>query len=601
MRFRHLLSAFLVFFSIPFSVVQAAGEFSADYDVQYAVAPSGVTIVTQNVTLTNQISNLYAQKYSIVIDSTKVKNIIAYDGGGIISPQITQEDGKTQITLPFNERVVGQGKKLQFSLRYEDSQIASKNGSIWEINIPGVSADPDMASYFVSLKVPPTFGPNAYLTPLPAAGGRWTKNQMTQGGISAAYGESQVFDADLSYYLENPTMSPVLKEIALPPDTSFQKVNILSMEPRPKTVLTDRDGNWLAQYELLPAARISIQVKAQILIRMSPIAGSEAELEEPEKYLRPLKYWESNNAEIQNLVKDYSTPRAIYQYVVNTLAYDYERVKEAPHRKGALEALRSPNHSICMEFTDLFIAIARAAGIPARESIGFAYTNNAKLRPLSFVSDILHAWPEYYDAQKKLWIPVDPSWADTTGGVNYFDKLDFNHITFAVLGESSELPYPAGFYKKDGEQSKDVNIQFSQKKMEIPPEKLAVEFVFPSIVHSGFTGQGSVIIENTQGVAVPKAEVAIRSTPHNVSIQKTLERIPPYARIAIPIEIPVEGYFEQGRGAIAVSVNDETSQYEFAIQPFSSTFIIPIVIGGIILSILAYAGIRQVWKNRRTP
>ena len=44
----------------------ASGEFQADYAVEYAVAPSGITIVTQNVTLTNKESNLYPQKYSMI-------------------------------------------------------------------------------------------------------------------------------------------------------------------------------------------------------------------------------------------------------------------------------------------------------------------------------------------------------------------------------------------------------------------------------------------------------------------------------------------------------------------------------------------------------
>jgi transglutaminase-like putative cysteine protease len=56
---------------------------------------------------------------------------------------------------------------------------------------------------------------------------------------------------------------------------------------------------------------------------------------------------------------------------------------------------------VCLEFTDLFIAIARAAGIPAREIDGFGYTQNAINRPISIDEDILHAWPEYYDTAKK--------------------------------------------------------------------------------------------------------------------------------------------------------------------------------------------------------
>src|SRR5260221_11720212 len=140
-----------------FSLVHAAGEFQADYDVEYAISPAGVTIVTQNVTLTNKLTNLYPQKYSILIDSEKIRNVIAYDAGGIVTPQITQKDGKTEITLPFHDKIVGLGKQLHFSLRYENTDIAQKNGTIWEVNIPGVATDPDLASYAVTLRVPPTF------------------------------------------------------------------------------------------------------------------------------------------------------------------------------------------------------------------------------------------------------------------------------------------------------------------------------------------------------------------------------------------------------------------------------------------------------------
>ena len=161
----------------------AAGEFTADYDVQYAIAPSGVAIVTQNITLTNQLTNLYAQRYSIRIDSLAVRNVIAYDNLGIIRPDIRQNEGKTEIALTFNEKVTGLGRQLPFSLRYENTDIAVKNGSIWEINIPGVAEDMDLSSYTVALSIPSSFGPNAYMSPLPAAGGRWTREQMTGGGL----------------------------------------------------------------------------------------------------------------------------------------------------------------------------------------------------------------------------------------------------------------------------------------------------------------------------------------------------------------------------------------------------------------------------------
>src|SRR4030042_6398574 len=287
--------------------VYAAGEFQADYEVQYAISPNGNTIVTQNVALTNKMTNLYAQKYSIVIYSTKIKNVIAFDNKGIVSPIISQKNGKTEIVLPFNDKVVGLGNKLPFSLRYEDTDIARKNGSIWEINIPGVASDPDLGSYVVSLRVPPTFGPNAYMTPLPAAAGRWTKEQMVQGGISAAYGNLQVFTVSLSYYLSNPSVKIRSSEISLPPDTAYQHVLIQSLDPKPKTVVRDADGNWIAKYDLLPATQITIQAKILISLTLKPRDDYSESHPDPSMYTEPLKYWEAQTPDIVALAQNYRT------------------------------------------------------------------------------------------------------------------------------------------------------------------------------------------------------------------------------------------------------------------------------------------------------
>jgi transglutaminase-like putative cysteine protease len=597
--FVYLLLCLFVYSFIPH--VYAVGEFQADYDVQYAIAPSGTTIVTQNVTLTNKLTNLYPQKYTITIDSEKIKNVIAYDNGGLVTPQISQKSGKTEIMLPFNEKIVGLGKQLRFSLRYENMDIAQKNGNIWEVNIPGVTSDPDLATYLVSLRVPPTFGNNAYMSPPPASGNRWTKEQMVQGGISAAYGTKQVFETSLSYFLENPTVTVKTMEISLPSNTAFQTVVINSLEPKPKTVLEDRDGNWLAQYELLPTQRLDIVAKATVTTAMYPPEGFTQALDDPTAYLKPLKYWESQNPDIQELAKKYTTAREIYDYVVRTLSYDYQRINQTPIRKGAVLALTNPTNAICMEFTDLFIAIARAAGIPAREIIGYAYTNNVRLRPLSLVSDVLHSWPEYYDSARNLWVPIDPTWANTTGGVNYFDKLDFNHIALAVQGISSDYPYPAGFYKKSGSNSKDVNVQFSDKIPSPQEGQLSVSFVFPKKVSSGFAANGSVVIENSSGVPIARKAVTIQSTPFDVAHAEELRNIPPFSKISIPISIALPSYFMQGKGFIAVTAGDQVTRYDFDIEPFIYRFTIPFFIIAVILIAIAFFSLRShiLWKHRK--
>ena len=582
-----------IYFFIPFAQVFASGEFSADYNVQYAIAPSGVTIVTQNVTLTNQQSNLYPQKYTITIDSTSIRNVIAYDNGGIIKPEFTQGNGKTEIALTFNEKAAGLGKQLPFSLRYESTDIAIKNGSIWEVNVPGVANDPDLASYSVTLNVPPSFGSNAYMSPRPSSAGKWNKDQMTRGGISAAYGTSQAFDLTLSYYLENPTVASKLTEIAIPPDSAFQKVFIRNLTPRPKTVLVDDDGNWLAQYELLPTQRLEVKAEVTVTISLFPREGFTQPLSDRSIYTRPLKFWESNDAKIKELARVYNTPRAIYDYVEQILNYDYKRVSQAPIRKGAIQALESQNNSICMEFTDLFIAIARAAGIPAREAVGHAHTNNPRLRPVALVSDILHAWPEYYDDERQIWIPVDPTWADTTGGANYFDKLDFNHISFGFYGKSSDYPYPAGFYKKSGSNTKDVVVSFAKTVPAESEPRLEVSYSFPSQATSGFDVKGQVIIGNRGSTFIPFMPVSIQSTPTDVAITQNLTNIPPYANVSIPLTIAIPSYFYKGNGTIVATAGDVINKYDFVIVPLAYQFLLPIAAGLAIVILLLIVWIRS--------
>lgn len=564
-RLVHLLICLFVYFLIITPVV-AASAFDADYDVDYSIAPSGVTIVTQKVTLTNKETNVYPKEYSVAIDSEKIKNIIARDTAGLITPTISQKDGKTTIGLSFNDQIVGVGKQTSFTLRYENLDIAQKNGSIWEIYVPGVADDETLQNYTVSLNVPSTFGTLAYRTPAPADGRHWNKTQMVHGGIAAAYGSSQTFALRLGYFLQNPRLTPIKEDIALPPDTAYQKIIVQSLEPKPITVGRDQDGNWLATYELSGGQKVKIEAKLLASLTLAPKKEwKDAVL--AEAYTKPLQYWESQDPAIRRLAEKYTTPQAIYQYVVNTLSYNYDRVGQNPVRRGAAAALVTPKEAICMEFTDLFVAMARAAGIPAREVVGFAYTTNARLRPLSLVADVLHAWPEYYDKEKQLWVPVDPTWGNTTGGVDYFTKLDFNHIAFAIHGMASNYPYPAGAYKEENKQGKDVEVTFASAPPGDIIGKLSTTIQFPITATAGRVASGRVEVVNDSGVSVDSANITINAMPFPFSFAANEIRIPPFAKFVYPLEIPIASYIARGTGRISATVNGQVLEHVFTITP----------------------------------
>lgn len=545
----------------------ASGEFQADYDVQYAITPVGKTIVTQRVTLTNKLSNYYPKQYSLLLDSDKISNVIAYDDQGVITPAISVKDGKTDITLAFNVQTIGIGKSFVFSLRYEHRGIASQNGNIWEVYIPGITNDPDIGAYTVTVAVPPTFGPAAYLSPRPLHGNTWNKDQMIRGGISGAYGSSQNFALTLRYTLANASMVRRIQEVALPPDTAFQKITLESLTPSPQTVLRDADGNWIARYELLPTQTMAVTAKARASIYLTPRNDYASPLIDPTLFLAPRNFWEVNDPKIQELAKRYTSPRQIYDYVSTSLAYDVARVSSGTNRLGALAALESPNHVVCTEFTDLFIAIARAAGIPARRNLGYAYTNNPKLRPLSLVSDVLHAWPEYYDAEQKIWIPIDPTWGNTTGGADYFTKLDFNHIVFAINGIDSSLPYPAGFYHSPTAQGKDVDVVFAANNSHALPPDITSSIEFPSQVGAGTNATGAIVVTNKGGESAYTISVTAVSDIGNIRVTELIPELLPYAVVRVPFSSSMPQGFQSRRGTITARVNDASLSHMFAVRP----------------------------------
>jgi len=466
-RFIGLIIAFIYFFFFPVST-HAEGEFLINSTVTYSVNETKGVHVVHDITLENTYPTLYAKSYSLDLINIKPKDVKALYNGEVITNAVSDNQGTLTITVEFPDSLVGKGAKRNFQIEFDVDSFTEKNGEVWEVSIPKLGAPENFRSYNVVLKIPKSFGDLSYITPDPQSRStndseyvfEFNKEAVSASGIKAGFGQFQVFSYTLNYHLENPLNSDSDVEIALPPDTAFQKIYIDNLNPKPAKIEVDEDGNWIATYKLTRRQRLDVLTSGTAQLFASPREIATTANEVLAKNLLPQTYWESESPEIVGLARQYKTAREIYNFVIDKLSYDYDRVKPNVQRLGALEVLKNPASAICMEFTDLFIAISRAAGIPAREVNGYAYTENPEIKPLSMVSDVLHAWPEYWDSTKKLWIPVDPTWQDTTGGADFFNKLDLRHFTFVVHGVDSTKPYAPGSYKLGANPQKDVFVNF---------------------------------------------------------------------------------------------------------------------------------------------
>lgn len=566
----------LILFFLFTAKVFAESNFSTDYNVTYTVNSSASTHVNLNASLKNLTDKYYASSYSIQVGFTDIKNLSSYDLEGAIEPKIVKSSKGSTITLNFNQRVVGINNKLNFNISFDTSQVAENLNNTWDINIPGISSENDFSSFNVTVNYPQFLGKPTFIKPITVGKSSqqsgnnlyFTKQDLGDSGISIAFGEFQVYDFNLTYHLENKNLFPVSTEIALPPDTNYQNVSIDNINPRPINVTVDTDGNWLAKYILDTGKSVDVNVSGKTKVLLNPKPEPlDKNLEN--EYLRQEDYWETDNKKIKDLANELKTPYAIYRYVVKTLSYDFSRVETNSPRLGAVEALKNPNSAVCLEFTDLFIALSRAAGIPAREINGYAYTSNTSERPLSFVKDILHAWPEYYDYDKKTWIMVDPTWGNTTGGVDYFNTLDFNHITFVVKGLNSNYPVPAGGYKLASDKNKkDVEVQIGTS-FEPKPINLATEVLFSDPVISGFPVNGLVKISNPGTTLIKKKEINISTSFLLPKSQSLLSKdIPPYGYQVISLSFERTPVLTNTKDAIKITIDNKPTYKNLKILPF---------------------------------
>ena len=464
---------------------KASDDFETQYKVLYEVSKNGEVQITQNLSIFNKKSSVFAKNYLLNISQMHVYDVKAFDKKGPLKIKVSEKNDVTSINIDFNEQVIGEGREYKWTLTYKSKDIAHKIGQIWNVYIPKIDILEAVKIYDVKLVIPQDFGEKIFISPTPIntfennSGLEYSfnKNSVKSEGISSAFGKNQVLNFKLDYHLQNLSKFTTTQEIALPPDIPYrQQVAFNSLSPKPLYTKVDKDGNILAGYRIKPNNEqfISLIGSAKVYGKQiqPEFGGSFSEIPNEYKiYTRNQKYWETDSKKIKDVSnklfdgkKNVSqNTQNIYKFVVSTLNYNFDAIKkENVIRYGANKSLDKNGKWTCMEFTDLFIALSREMGIPARELNGYAFTQENYITPLSINlrgGDFLHSWTEYYDPNFG-WVAVDPTWGSTSG-LDYFTKMDTNHFVFVVKGLSSETPIPAGAYKTSVDE-KQVDVEFSQ-------------------------------------------------------------------------------------------------------------------------------------------
>lgn len=220
-------------------------------------------------------------------------------------------------------------------------------------------------------------------------------------------------------------------------------------------------------------------------------------------------YIESDRPKIRELAEEivrneknhYRKARKIYDWIIDNLDY-----RLLPGLEGAAYALEK-KHGECGEYSALFTALCRAAGIPARPVIGMMA--NPFNEP--------HVWAEFY-LENIGWIPVDATYADGWKNKDsWFGRLDngrvilskgFNVILIPEI-EIKSLPIfqiGAWWYKGDNAGARNTvslnmkaeSVISGNKVKEYKNDKYGIELNLPEeweITNIGNIGSYNVYVE----------------------------------------------------------------------------------------------------------
>lgn len=216
-----------------------------------------------------------------------------------------------------------------------------------------------------------------------------------------------------------------------------QQVISRTITPDNYELVTDESGNEFAKFvfENIGAGE-TVQVFANYEVDIKAFKNyyKDCQGDIIETHLEAEENIESDDERIINLAQEIvasqatvcDQAKAIYDYVGDNMIYPGPM-----EGGGALNALETMEGD-CVYFADLFVALSRAAGIPARTLNGITYkeesSESEELDNEDKNQDLLHAWSEVY-LPGIGWTPVDATWGQREGNRDkHFSQTDGKHI-----------------------------------------------------------------------------------------------------------------------------------------------------------------------------
>lgn len=473
MRFQNILITTFFIFLAFFTVKVSAANIKIDIDREYTViGDKNVNIKEQRIVRNfnsdkilikegNEevftITALYKDSDNKNLLEQMVSTVRVNGGSGILTYKVeySQDNTTAYIKVPYPEAIQS-NSSYTFNFEYTNLQLATKNGALFDIYIQAFRNDINFNTsnvdydYKTRLKVPKSLGIENFVVPTPSFKTEesgfdiynFTKESLIGTYVWVQRGNVQYYNFTIKQNIKKTeeinTGNKNEYRMILPRDMEglqiSQKVYFSKLNPRPSYIEYDEEGNLIGVFKLASHldSVISIEGVAVVSTTGKPNLKSSGDLSDLNNRLDPryysaAPYWESDSdailAKANELKGDktniYDIMLASYNYIVDSI--DYSNVKRfgINERQGALKTLQG-GAAVCMEYSDLYIALLRAEGIPTRAAFGYGYDSRSPSDEQE-----LHQWTQVYLPAYNKWIDVDVTWGESGpvligGDMNHF-------------------------------------------------------------------------------------------------------------------------------------------------------------------------------------
>ncbi|WP_123052847.1 transglutaminase-like domain-containing protein [Clostridium sp. JN-1] len=240
-------------------------------------------------------------------------------------------------------------------------------------------------------------------------------------------------NVDLTFNLGTQSNSPYQKDLSLEVSGGNAKLTSDDSSHKKMTASAYVEPGTSVKYQ---ATRTIQNSGIRYTKDLSKTSNDYSKFGDYSKYTSPEQNIESNSPEIKDkaaqlfnrIDNPYYKAKKAYEFVNTYMTYDQNN-----GNKGALNALLT-GKGVCEDYAELFTALLRASGVPARVVTGYwvdsgEFSSRSTLNP----SYDAHAWAEYY-LPEYGWIVVEP-----TNAYFYNDERIVDYSYFSNLSNSSHF------------------------------------------------------------------------------------------------------------------------------------------------------------------